>query len=800
LGVALWYGGQRSESMSELRTAVQLNPALGEAYSFLGMASGQTGDLDGGRRYLNRAISLNPDLPGPHIDLGIILLNAGQSRAAFEQFQSVVNQDVSQADPIPDLQVAIDAVKQAINRKADDPLAYDTLGLLLGKAGSDPQVVIEQFQKAIQFNPTFAEAHNHLGMALIQTGDDEKAIKEFREAVRLNPNYAEAHGNLGATLTSNNDDEALRELERAISLRPDLVKAHFNLAMAYLQKYGVDKEIEQLQKVIALDPKFAEAYYSLGKALMQKGQIQEAITPLRRAVSLDPMSGRAHYQLGLALSRTGKAEEGKLELDKGLKLTSDDERNRKANSLEAQAKLEMERGETQQAVDNLGNLVQLLPDYAEGHLALAEALAKLGDLDASLPEFKRALELEPNLYAAQFGLGQLLRRKGNLAGAASAFREAARLQPSSAEAYDELGTALNEQGDRNGAAAAFQKVLQIDPGNAAAHESLDAIFKQAASASQTATGTSGASYSSLTPQFSTRELVPNTDGDDLSQIKSLEALIDQDKIDEVEPLALAYLKEHPDSWRAHYIQGYILFRMHNVGDSIKELAKSLELNVNNPEAHKILAKDFVVIGKWDYAQTELQQAARLKPDSAEIHYSLGEVYSGRDMLKEAKSEFMAAIQHDPTSAEAYNALGFTEESLGDDTAALEAYKKAMQIADQKGSKFDAPYINLSEYYNRLNKPEPALEYARKAIALNSKSDLGYYQLARAYQFRGEWDQAAEALRNAITLNPSSAQYFYVLSQVYRSLGKQPESLAALKSFQELKHAEELVEDKMRDNR
>ena len=214
-------------------------------------------------------------------------------------------------------------------------------------------------------------------------------------------------------------------------------------------------------------------------------------------------------------------------------------------------------------------------------------------------------------------------------------------------------------------------------------------------------------------------------------------------------LCVAYLNDHPNSWRAHYIQGYVLFRMRKIGDSIRELAKSLELNADNPEAHKILAKDFVVIGKWDYAQTELQQAERLKPESAEIHYSLGEVYSGRDMLKEAKSEFTAAIQHDPSNSEAYNALGFTEESLGDDTAALAAYKKAMEIAEQKGSKFDAPYINVSEYYNRLNQPEPALEYARKAIALNSKSDLGYYQLARAYQSQGEWDQAAEALRNAI---------------------------------------------------
>src|SRR5260370_11642796 len=153
---------------------------------------------------------------------------------------------------------------------------------------------------------------------------------------------------------------------------------------------------------------------------------------------------------------------------------------------------------------------------------------------------------------------------------------------------------------------------------------------------------------------SSLEELRHHDADDLERIKSFETAIGQDKYDEVEPLLLTYLEAHPDSWRAHYIQGYVLFRQHKVGDSIRELAKSLELNVNNPEGHKILGKDFVIIGKYDYAQTELQQAVRLKPESAEIHYSLGEVYSTRDMFPAAKSEFSAAIQRDSTYAEAYN--------------------------------------------------------------------------------------------------------------------------------------------------
>jgi len=56
------------------------------------------------------------------------------------------------------------------------------------------------------------------------------------------------------------------------------------------------------------------------------------------------------------------------------------------------------------------------------------------------------------------------------------------------------------------------------------------------------------------------------------------------------------------------------------------------------QKHTRSGKDFVVIGKYDYAQTELQQAARLKPESAEIHTAWARSYSGRDMFREAKSE------------------------------------------------------------------------------------------------------------------------------------------------------------------
>jgi len=273
--------------------------------------------------------------------------------------------------------------------------------------------------------------------------------------------------------------------------------------------------------------------------------------------------------------------------------------------------------------------------------------------------------------------------------------------------------------------------------------------------------------------------------DDLARLAALEAYIDQGNFQEVASGLTDYLKNYPESWRAHYDLGYVQFRTHLIGASIKELSRSLQLNLSNAEAHKILALDCNIVGRYDLAETELEEAKRLKPGSAEIHYLLGRLYYTKGVYPLARTEFESAVHLDPSYMKAYNNLGLTMEILGDSQAALENYSTAAQLDEKQKLNSQWPYVYLSAYFNRQEKPEQALSYARRALDIDSRSDLAYFQMAKAYRFQDQWQQAAAAAEMAIRINPNTPDFYYVLSLALRKLGKAQDSQRAMDTFQKL---------------
>jgi tetratricopeptide (TPR) repeat protein len=352
-------------------------------------------------------------------------------------------------------------------------------------------------------------------------------------------------------------------------------------------------------------------------------------------------------------------------------------------------------------------------------------------------------------------------------GAVEAFRHALRLRPSSSEAQEQFALASARQKEQQPAQTALAPSAGATPQPPI---SMQPVWRDSSSP------------------------------DDPNQIEILEGYIRREQYTEVEYLAQHYVRTHPDSSWGYYILGYAQFAQKKLNDSIRSLAKSLQLDIDNADAHKILGKILMIIGRFDAALIEMEQARQLMPQSAEVRYNLGKIYSASDDYPRARAELEEAVRLDPDYMEAHDALGFACEALGEEVLATQYYQKAIELNEKQGASFVAPYTNLSAYYNQGGESDKALEYAERALRIDPKSDTAYFQMGRAYARQEKWQEAADAVEKAIARNPVPSSYYYVLSGAYRALGRSEESRKTMEKFQELEEKTAEFERARRESR
>lgn len=187
---------------------------------------------------------------------------------------------------------------------------FDGLGAYHFSTGNY-DAAIRAYERALQLQPDFPEAHNRLGRILMQKGQFARAADEFREAIKQRGGaYPESQYNLGFVLQRQGDAaNALAAYNDAINSRdgtyPD---AYYQIGIILLNLRRLPEATDALRKAIEQNGgRDAEAYLALGTALARQKNYEEAEPAFRSAVEQqDGNFPDAHYNLGLLYESTGQ--------------------------------------------------------------------------------------------------------------------------------------------------------------------------------------------------------------------------------------------------------------------------------------------------------------------------------------------------------------------------------------------------------------------------------------------------------------------------------------------------------------
>ena len=112
---------------------------------------------------------------------------------------------------------------------------------------NQPEKISQYLQKALEICPTYAQALTMRGALLLDRDDLTSAIDDFDKAIHADSSYALAHVEMAAVLNRlNKFDDALRAAERASTLSPNSWQPYFEMAKSYIGKADYQRALQQL--------------------------------------------------------------------------------------------------------------------------------------------------------------------------------------------------------------------------------------------------------------------------------------------------------------------------------------------------------------------------------------------------------------------------------------------------------------------------------------------------------------------------------------------------------------------------
>jgi len=238
-----------------------------------------------GRRYYTFQDLIGVRAARELLDKGVALRNVHKSLLALREWlprvarplstlrivadgqNIVVRDDRGAYDPLTGqlvLDFAVDSLRDDVvrvlkrsGRENDHRRAYEAYleGCRLDEQEGTFDTAEAAYRRAIELDPTLANAFTNLGNLMVRRERIEEARKLYQHALALDPEQPEAHYNAGFLAFDCGDiPAAVESFGRALSSDPSFADAHFNMAMALSELGRFDAARPHWEMYLQLDP------------------------------------------------------------------------------------------------------------------------------------------------------------------------------------------------------------------------------------------------------------------------------------------------------------------------------------------------------------------------------------------------------------------------------------------------------------------------------------------------------------------------------------------------------------------
>lgn len=335
------------------------------AFAYAGMEDPQAA-IDA----MERSIALRPDLGNEHW-IAFWTFELQRFDEAFARYDSILERDPEHVQSL---------------------LGRATAMTMLAEAG-DPAEPMERArtdaERAIELEPDNAYAHFVLGQATARI-DPERAIEAFERAIELDRLYFEAHGNaMIATTQAQLGDmaAAIGSLEHALEIEPDNATWINMLARFHLLNEQPERTIE----IVAERTDDADSMLVLASALALQSDYAAALSAAGRAADLRPDDPSVLGDLGYYGALAEDVETAQAAFDAADALAPGD-----ASLLSTEALSWLLVGDYERVLAPAETLAGDGAASAYDFYVLAQAYAGLGRLDDALEALGPAVEAEPS--------------------------------------------------------------------------------------------------------------------------------------------------------------------------------------------------------------------------------------------------------------------------------------------------------------------------------------------------------------------------------------------------------------------